>query len=61
MFLSLFLRGAVDNELGALSPTEGRLNRPRAIYIADGLPIGDETRKRAKRFPGTVSRGYVGC
>lgn len=40
MFLSLFLHGAVDNELGALSPTEGRLNRPRAIYIADGLPIG---------------------
>lgn len=32
MFLSLFLHGAVDNELGALSPTEGRLNRPRAIY-----------------------------
>nr|DAP42448.1 MAG TPA: hypothetical protein [Caudoviricetes sp.] len=40
LFLSLFLHGAVDNELGALSPTEGRLNRPRAIYIADGLPIG---------------------
>nr|DAR46614.1 MAG TPA: hypothetical protein [Caudoviricetes sp.] len=38
LFLSLFLHGAVDNELGALSPTEGRLNRPRAIYIADGLP-----------------------
>nr|DAQ06218.1 MAG TPA: hypothetical protein [Caudoviricetes sp.] len=36
--LSLFLHGAADSESGTLSPTEGRLNRPRAIYIADGLP-----------------------
>nr|DAU34067.1 MAG TPA: hypothetical protein [Caudoviricetes sp.] len=31
LLLSLFLHGAVDNELGALSPTEGRSNRPRAF------------------------------
>jgi hypothetical protein len=33
LFLSLFLHGAVDSDSGTLSPTEGRLNRPRANYF----------------------------